>query len=362
MRITYMLGQGDFYGSERHLFELASYMNERCDIQCILLSGGMLEEKLRSANIEYFVIGDRSWLLQFSSIAKVIKEIRRFRPDIIHAHQPRATIWGMIFSRLLQIVGIATIHSNPDSHAKNHTGLKSKLVLWFHRGVRSMVALLASRTIFVSEDALGRSKCDKNAVAIYNWLSEGIGRVACRKPCRGKLRRYVCICSIVRSKGIYEMVDFFSRIVALHPEATLSVIGSGSDKDIADFLRYISDRKMCTNVSLLGYVSDIASTLDEHDAFICLTHDESFGLVFVEAMYRGLPVIASDIPILREIVCPGNFFVNLNDLKCAGFDALWSGDDFCDLRERNMKWVVDHFSYRVQMERTYDVYAAVVRG
>jgi glycosyltransferase involved in cell wall biosynthesis len=58
------------------------------------------------------------------------------------------------------------------------------------------------------------------------------------------------------------------------------------------------------NVVLLGSRSDIPTLINEYDCFVFPSHSEGFSGSIVEAMFAGLPVLASDIAVNKEVITP----------------------------------------------------------
>jgi glycosyltransferase involved in cell wall biosynthesis len=68
-------------------------------------------------------------------------------------------------------------------------------------------------------------------------------------------------------------------------------------------------------VTLHGYqsVAGAADLLDQADVFICTSHDEGLGLPLLEAQYSGLPVVAPDADVFREVLGKSGIFINPAD-------------------------------------------------
>jgi len=93
------------------------------------------------------------------------------------------------------------------------------------------------------------------------------------------------------------------------PEATLDIIGREGWGDVADKLRGRP------GVRLRGHLPDeeVRRILQAADIFISTSHDEGLGLPLLEVQYAGLPVIASDIPVFREVLEDSGTFIDPSD-------------------------------------------------
>ena len=90
------------------------------------------------------------------------------------------------------------------------------------------------------------------------------------------------------------------------PGATLDIIGRQGWGDDWQLLKTIP------SVTLHGYQSaeQIRHLLDDADLFICTSHDEGLGLPLLEAQYAGLPIIAPDASIFREVLGISGIYID----------------------------------------------------
>ena len=102
----------------------------------------------------------------------------------------------------------------------------------------------------------------------------------------------------------------------LNSNYTLSLVGEGDNlENIKSLTKELNLEK---RVHFLGFRNDIAELYRNHDIFVLSSHSEGFGLVAVEAMASGLPVIASNVDGLREVVDgAGLLFEPKNEIELA---------------------------------------------
>jgi glycosyltransferase involved in cell wall biosynthesis len=104
-------------------------------------------------------------------------------------------------------------------------------------------------------------------------------------------------------------------------EIAAALAGNGFDRvtlDIVGREGWSDDWERLTaipGVKLHGYqtTESAASIIDGADAFICTSHEEGLGLPLLEAQYAGLPVIAPDQPIFREVLGDSGLYVDTRD-------------------------------------------------
>jgi len=104
-----------------------------------------------------------------------------------------------------------------------------------------------------------------------------------------------------KRKGIEYLLKAFRRLSQLQPNIRLIIVGNGSEKQKArDYVR----EEGLKNVVFTGYVTwrDLPSYYATGDIFCSpATHGESFGVILLEAMATGLPVVAFDNPGYRNL-------------------------------------------------------------
>jgi phosphatidylinositol alpha-mannosyltransferase len=104
-------------------------------------------------------------------------------------------------------------------------------------------------------------------------------------------------------KGFGVALGAFSRLASRHEDLSLAVIGDGADRAELGLLGPERAR-----VRMLGTVpnEDLPAYYVAADVFVSpAVGQESFGIVLVEAMAAGTPVVASDIPGYRDVVRDG---------------------------------------------------------
>lgn len=113
----------------------------------------------------------------------------------------------------------------------------------------------------------------------------------------------VSVARLVAGKGMESLIPLMSHLRRDHPNAVLLVVGDGPER--ARLEQLFQDAGITAAVRFLGTRSDVPRLLALATVFVFPTTREGFGLVAVEAMAAGLPLVASDLPPLRAIVDDG---------------------------------------------------------
>lgn len=134
------------------------------------------------------------------------------------------------------------------------------------------------------------------------------GRVRSRVGAEGRFL-FLTVGGIEPRKGSLELVEALAKVkAALDPSPVLAVVGGQSFQDYAGYRERVFERaaalglEIGRDVVLLGTVPDpeLPPWYHAADAFVFPSVKEGWGLVVLEALASGLPVVATDIPVFRE--------------------------------------------------------------
>ncbi|WP_417242301.1 glycosyltransferase family 4 protein [Celeribacter sp.] len=159
---------------------------------------------------------------------------------------------------------------------------------------------------------------------------EAYGTVA--RTQRGK--RIIFVGRLDPVKGVPLLLDAMARIAQDHPDATLSVVGDGPSRAAVE--AQARDLGLGDRVSFLGYraADEVTALLNEADMLVLPSFAEGVPVVLMEAMASRIPVIASRVAGVSELIEDGvsGFTLPAGDLDtlCARLDTLLSDPALCE--------------------------------
>lgn len=124
-----------------------------------------------------------------------------------------------------------------------------------------------------------------NTVIIHNPLS-----FKSSKKTNLKNKRIVFIGRLVPMKGIEDLIESFSKLSYHYPEWTVSIYGDGPHRKVLEKL--ITNKGLIERVFLEGQTSEVSQVLIKSDLLVLPSRWEGFGMVILEALECGVPVIA----------------------------------------------------------------------
>lgn len=116
----------------------------------------------------------------------------------------------------------------------------------------------------------------------------------------GPLRRLVTVARLRPEKGHDTLIDAVPAILRAFPDVTLTIVGDGP---MAPALASrVAELGLGDRVHFEGHRDDVAAALREHDVFVLPSRSEAFPNSVIEAMATGLPVVASEVGGIPELV------------------------------------------------------------
>jgi L-malate glycosyltransferase len=124
-----------------------------------------------------------------------------------------------------------------------------------------------------------------------------------RAPRRTKRRVVVTVANLRRGKGLETLLGAAALVLRHHADARFKLVGDGALR--ASLEAQAAALGISGSVDFLGSQDDIGRILQGCDLFACPSHMEAFPNVVMEAMAAGLPVVASDVGGIPELIADG---------------------------------------------------------
>jgi phosphatidylinositol alpha-mannosyltransferase len=215
-----------------------------------------------------------------------------FGPDVIHAHQPTAPSTGLWATLEARAPVVGTFHSG---------ATRARLYDLAAPVLRRVAERLAIR-IAVSERAAAFEKARIGGTFRIVPNGVDVARFAdAASADLGSGRKVLFVGRLDERKGFRVAVEAFGRLAATRADMHLVVVGDGPERDAVDELPVA----LRARVTMLGHVpnEELPPISAACDLFLgAAVGGESFGIVLVEAMAAGLPIVASAIPGYDEVL------------------------------------------------------------
>jgi len=272
-----MLSKG-FGGAERLFVDLVMGLRESGhEVLPICHPRGKARELLASAGIDCACVSNLGW---WDPLAP--RRIRtlavKFGADVIHTHLARAT-YLTVRARPGKPL-IASLHNYGKSRYYHHADLYIPITEDGSRHLRDMG---------VAEDKI---------TVIPNFSR--VPPVAEVRRLASDVPRLLAYGRFVEKKGFTDLLDALSLIKQDGIDFRLRLGGAG---ELEDQLReQVRRQHLEDNVEFIGWIEDVVKELDQCDLFILPSRSEPFGIVVLEAMARGVPIVTTTTEGPREFL------------------------------------------------------------
>ncbi|MEA1909761.1 MAG: glycosyltransferase family 4 protein [Patescibacteria group bacterium] len=307
LSIIYVIGDSSLTGAPRHLLALTDNIDQKEFSISVILPQGPLADKLQAKNIKTFLVPMR-YRSDVPAVNAMKKLLKKYDPDILHAHGSRGGLLARLAVRNLPIKVVYTEHLL----TKNFR-LDNPLLYWTH--IRSMRVLdrWTDITIAVSKavgEFLVQSKITKpdKVKVIYNGVDLVPDKVSedqldnLRK--QYKIDKEEIVIGTVGSLNLQKdtscLIKALPKIFTKLPNAKLLIVGSGP---LQHRLQKLSKKlKIEKKVIFTGSIENVSPLLKLMNIFVLPSRSEAFGLSVLEAMRMGIPVVATKVGGLSEVI------------------------------------------------------------
>jgi L-malate glycosyltransferase len=271
-----------------------------------LAYGSGLVFALRQSPISFFQIFPFV-LVQFFSTSHLLV---RKKPDLIHTHWllPQGLI-GAILSAIFKIPHVTTIHGTDLNLVKKNLILKiiCRFIIKKSDVVTVNSLYMRQQLLDVEPDIKAKTEIIPMGVNSGRFRTPEISTI---KKESGEERLILTIGRLIDWKGTIYLIEALPAILSKFPDTVLVVIGSGPE--MGRLQQEVSQLSLGKNVKFLNTISneDVVSYYHSADVFVlpsvCIDgRTEGLGVVLLEAMASGCPVIGSRVGGIPDIITDG---------------------------------------------------------
>ena len=319
MHVLYLIDSLVPGGAERSLAEMAPHLvsggirlevatlHERPGVQADLIRGGARLHRLDGRG------GRIGW------IRRTARLIRQLRPDLIHTTLFEADIAGRVAAmrcRAPVVSSLVNIAYGPEQHvalgsagsarlraAQLLDGLTARRVVRFH-AISAHVGDLMAQRLRLPPDRVEVVPRGRDPRRLGNRASDRRDRVRAALGVEPDTPLILAAARHEHQKGLDVLLGAVPRVLERMPAARIVVAGRTGNQ--TPLLRSIvSHLRVEGAVRFIGARDDVPELLCAADVFVSPSRWEGLGSVLLEAMALEAPIVASDLPAVREVITDG---------------------------------------------------------
>ena len=270
--------------------DLALEQAQQGFVVAVASAGGGYQALLESGGVTHLTLDQaRTPLRIIRALFKFHRQVREFRPDVVHAHMHTGLLVAWFWRPIDQFKLVGHVHNVHDRE--------------------SVLMGLADRVIAVSSSvsitmAKSRVAAGKLRVVLNRTLGSRRQPALAEVDAAVLLRpAIVTVCGMTRRKGIEELISAFEIVGREFPDAHLYLVGDGPERQLFEEQARCSPQH--DRIHFEGFKKVPQAYMLSADVFVLASRRESFGLVLIEARAAGCAIVATDVDGIAEALDGG---------------------------------------------------------
>lgn len=343
MRILHLLQSGHFSGAENVVCQIIELMKDEPDIQMAYCSrDGQIREALNERGVEYHPINKLT-------VAEIKRVLREYRPDIIHAHDMRASYMAA------RACGMTTLISHIHNNNFDARGVSAKSVAYLYAAAKAKHIFWVSNSSYTGYCFHLLFK--KKSSVLYNIISIDDLYRKMYKDKRNYDYNIVYLGRLTPQKNPHRLLSVFKLLIEKKPNIRIAVIGTGELEEEIHKLAF--DMKLTPNVEFLGFQSNPYKMLHDAKLMIMTSRWEGTPMCVLEAMALGVPVVSTLTDGVKDVVEDGKTGYLSDDDEVIVYKCLRILEDdklYQELHQNSLKRateILDSKTYKAALDKVY---------
>ncbi len=303
-KILHLNWWGEIGGTERFTFTLAS-RQKAMGLQPIIgymTNSNVWDLKCRDACVPIVEFNMKNGYDLFRFL-KYIIFLYKFKPDIIHAHDPTPLVY---LTKLIypKCIFIRHIHG---SSLGNEQWEKSLVILWNRLLLRYIDHFIANsnhtRSILLKKCFFPPGKVS----IVFNGIDFDVfktnkNKVTMRNELSINPEAFVIgsIGRLSKEKGFELFIEVANKLIKYNDNYKFVIVGDGDQRNF--LMKKAKDLNLTQHIIFTGSRTDVPELLSVFDIFLMTSKWEAFGIVLLEAMFMRVPIVTFRVDGISEVV------------------------------------------------------------
>jgi glycosyltransferase involved in cell wall biosynthesis len=304
VRVVYLAHAFMVGGAEEMVLNLVRHLPARFETMvCCIHEAGPIGEEIRLTGTPVAVLGLTPGVRRPGDVAGIRQYLRETQPQIVHTFLLTASLYGRLAAILERVPIVIGTEVNIYERKRPHHVLAERLLMW--RTSRVVASAASVRDFYIRQVHADPAKVE----VIYNAVdfaqaqptrSRADVRLECGVPADAMVAGVIA--RLTEQKGHRFLLDAMAETPAL-ARVHLMVVGGGELQ--AALVRQAEGLGLSDRVHFLGPRRDLGDLLAAMDVFVMPSLWEGLPLSLVLAMGAGLPVVATAVAGIPEVVDDG---------------------------------------------------------
>ncbi|MEO1094688.1 MAG: glycosyltransferase family 1 protein [Cyanobacteria bacterium J06638_28] len=294
------------------------------------------------------------------------ESLEAFRPDLIHIVNPAVLgLAGLFYAKTLDIPLMASYHTHLPKYLEHYglgvfEGVMWELIKAVHNQARVNLVTSTAMQEELTEHGIERVKVWQRGVDTELFRPELASREMRSRLSQGHPDAPLLL--YIGRLSAEKEVDRIKPVLEAIPEARLALVGDGPHRE------ELEQHFAGTNTHFVGYLAGeaLASAYASADAFVFPSRTETLGLVLLEAMAAGCPVVAANSGGIPDIVTNGEngFLFDPKDENgsIAATQRLFARGAERELMRRNARIEAEKWGWSAATQQLQTFYQAIASG
>jgi glycosyltransferase involved in cell wall biosynthesis len=311
MMVSTALGVGG--GAEEQVMLLSLGLRARgWEVKIVsLLPLTPVSAELEASDIELSSLGMKRGIPDPRAMGGLIRELRKFQPDVVHCHMPQANLLARAVRPFQAFpVLISTLHNLTMERINGSSGRFLEMAHGWTDRFCDLTTVICAPAVngYVERGAVAADKIEVfyNGVNTLNFKADPAMRRECRRELgiEGKFA-WLAVGRFERAKDYPSLISAYKTFVEqAQQETVLLICGRGSlEGEIRAQVRACGLEQ---RVRFLGVRRDIPNVMNAADGFVLSSYLEGLPMVLLQASSIGMPMVATDVGGNAEVVIHGS--------------------------------------------------------
>jgi len=307
------------------------------------------------------------FMSQLNLLVRLAGTIRRERIELVHIHTCSGiTFWRdslhMLTARILKCRVVCHIHGARFDEFIEAMGSLQKTFLRLAVKITSVVIVLSQEWL----KKVRLSSVDAN----WRVIPNGVAIPRSPRELQRKIPSFLFLGNLGTRKGVHDLVEATGLAVKNGFQGVVNLAGGDTESGKKEELgRHIGECGCASKIHLLGIVSgqNKEDALAAADCFVLPSYAEGLPMAILEAMAYGLPIIATNVGAIPEVITDGQegFLIEPGDVKALADRMVRLGND-ANLGRRMgqaaYRRVKADYSLDAMVDQLMNVYSEVIDG